>query len=84
MSIGWAKGNTMASVTDQQILDALRTAYFNLAVSGAQSYTINGRTFNRVDIDKLKQQISEWEARIDAAGQPGIGGGTLLTRFGQI
>jgi hypothetical protein len=71
----------MSSPTDQQILDALRTAYFNLAVSGAKSYTILGRTYTRFDIDQIQKGIAWLEARVDAATQPGIGGGTCLIGF---
>jgi hypothetical protein len=72
------------SPSDSVILDALRTTYYNLAVSGAQTYTILGRTFHRYDIEAIQRSIAWLEQRVDAATQPGIGGGTLLVKMGQI
>jgi hypothetical protein len=73
------------TVTDQQILCALREAYHNLAISGAQSYTINAgggsRTLTRFDLPDIQRAIAWFEERVDAAFQPGIGGGTLLAAF---
>jgi hypothetical protein len=68
--------------TDQQILDALRTAMFNLATSGAQSYTVLGRTFTRVDINDLQNAIDIYERRVAVANNPGLNGGTILVGFG--
>jgi hypothetical protein len=42
----------MTTLTKQEMLDNVETAINNL-ISGAQSYTINGRTFQRADLDKL-------------------------------
>jgi hypothetical protein len=54
----------MAVPTDQQILDALRTAYFEIATNGAASYSVNGRTFTSLDIDKLADAITRYETKI--------------------
>jgi hypothetical protein len=51
----------MPAPTNQQILDALRTAYFEIASGGVQSYTVNGRTYTSIDLDKLQKAISHYE-----------------------
>lgn len=71
----------MATITDQQMLDALRTAYLNLLTSGNKSYTYNGRTFERQEMGQMQQAIIWLEGRIDAASQPGAG--TILTKQGE-
>jgi len=71
----------MSSPTDQTILDALRTAYYNLVVKGSKSYSANGRMFTSLDLPELQKQISIFEARVDATTYPGIGAGTLLAQF---
>lgn len=69
----------MASATDQQILDGLRTAYYSIAVKGVASYTLNGRTFTSLDLGQLQKSIAMFEERIASAADPdGIGGGTAL------
>lgn len=72
----------MAAPTDQDILDALRGAYLSLATGGVLSYTIYGRTVTKHQIKDIQEAIVFFERRIDAATQPGIGGGTLLVGFG--
>jgi hypothetical protein len=70
------------ATTDQQILDALRNAMFQLATSGAQTYTILGRTFTRLDITDLQNAIDIYERRVAVVNNPGINGGTILIGFG--
>lgn len=54
----------MAVPTDQEILNALRTAYFEIATNGAASYAVNGRTFTALDMDKLQNAIQLYESKI--------------------
>lgn len=68
----------MSTITDENLLDAFRQAYMNLALSGAQSYTINGRVFTRYDIDEIQKAITWLENRIDMSTQPNMG--TILVR----
>lgn len=53
----------VTTYTDQQILDALRQALYEIAVNGAASWSVNGRTYTSLDIDKLQTAISIYEAR---------------------
>lgn len=78
---GYDNEVTMSVPTDQQIVDALRQAYYNLAVGGVQSYSTMGRTFTKFDINMLLEQIKAFEWRIIQASQPGLG--TILVRTGQ-
>ena len=72
----------MSVITDQMILDSIRLSYFNLATSGAKSYTIYGRTFERYEMSAMLEQITFWESRIDAASQAGNGNGVVLANCG--
>lgn len=72
----------MSQITDQCILDGLRQAYYNLAVSGVKEYSINGRMLRKSDLPEIQKQIVFFEARIDAVSNPGIGGGTVMVQFG--
>jgi len=51
--------------TDQQILTALREALFEVATNGAASWSVNGRTFTSLDIDKLQTAIQTYENRVN-------------------
>lgn len=53
--------------TDQQILDALRTAFHEIAVGGAASYTVNGRTWTGQNLTELQKLITVYEARVNAS-----------------
>ncbi|MDF2984895.1 MAG: hypothetical protein K0R50_405 [Eubacterium sp.] len=46
-------------------LTKLRTAYLALVNGGVKSYTIDDRELTRFDIDKLKNEITEAERRVD-------------------
>lgn len=54
----------MATPTDAEILAALKTAYFEIATNGAASYSVNGRTFTALDLDKLNTAITRYETKI--------------------
>jgi len=71
-------------VSDAQILAALRLALFKFATSGAQSYTIHGRTFMRAEIDKIQSLISQYETRVLATSSPGLNGQTILARTNSV
>lgn len=60
----------MATLTKQEMLDNVETAINNL-VSGAQSYTINGRTFQRADLDKLTKWRDQLKREIAAVAGSG-------------
>lgn len=52
-------------------LQTLQTAYVNaiVALASNQSYTLNGRTLQRADLDKVRATLGEINAAIaDAAG----------------
>jgi len=68
----------MSTPSDSDILAALRAAYYALAISGTASYTAFGRTFEKVNLDDLRNEIAWWTRQVDAATQPGIIGGTLI------
>lgn len=57
----------MAVPTDTEILNALKTALYEIAVNGAASYTANGRTWTGLDLDKLNTAIAIYEARVARA-----------------
>jgi hypothetical protein len=73
--------NQPITITDQMMLDALKMAYFKLAISGAQSYTIEGREYTRFDLDKIQSAIVDYEIRVASATTPGFGAGTILVGF---
>ena len=60
----------MAVPSDQSILDALRTAYYEIVVNNAASYTTaTGQTFTAHDLDKLSKGIAEYERRVARASR---------------
>lgn len=63
--------------TDQEILDGLRTAYYEIAVNGASSYTINGRSWTALDLDKLQKGIDHYETKVSNASRRMFAGGTF-------
>jgi|AACY02.18.fsa_nt_gi hypothetical protein len=48
-------------------------------MAGGQSYAINGRSYNRADLDKLRDWRRELQTEIDAANTSE--GGVALVRF---
>ena len=59
----------MAVPTDQQILDAVRTAFHEIVVNGAASYAVNGRSFNALNLKDLEAAISTYEAKVSRASR---------------
>jgi hypothetical protein len=60
----------MATLTKQEMLDNVEIAINNL-VSGAQSYTISGRTFQRPDLDRLIKWRDQLKREIAAVAGSG-------------
>jgi len=59
----------MAVPSDQQILDALRTAMFEIATNGAASYSVNNRTFSALNMRDLEAAITTYTQRVNRASQ---------------
>lgn len=58
----------MAAPTKQTMLENIETAINNFIADGAaQSYTINGRTFQRAELDKLMKWRDQLKREIAAA-----------------
>jgi hypothetical protein len=68
----------MASLSDAALLEQTRLAIDALTSGGAASYSINGRSVTKNDLDKLWQQVNRLEARIRAAT---AGGSATVVRF---
>lgn len=51
--------------TDQEILDALRTAFFEIASGSASSYTVNGKTWTALNLKDLEAAIDAYETRVN-------------------
>jgi hypothetical protein len=71
----------MSAPTDQQILDAYKTAL--LYISSNQSYTINGRTLTRANLSDVLKVISVYESKLANAdtSTDETGTGIMLARF---
>ena len=63
----------MATYTDAQLLESVREA-INTIASGAQSYSVGGRTYNRGELSTLMELEKTLTMRVNTAGQ---GSGTL-------
>jgi hypothetical protein len=71
-----------AGITDQTLLNVLRTAMLEALVTGNASYAINGRQFTRIPLANIQSAITWLESRIDASSNPGVGPGVVLTHTG--
>jgi hypothetical protein len=71
----------MAAPTDQQILDAFKSAL--IAVASGQSYTINGRSMTRANLPEIRAVIAEYSTKLALADTSvdETGTGILLARF---
>lgn len=59
----------MTVPTDSEMLDAVKTAIYQLTLGGVQSYTINGRTVTRMNLTELRTLRQDLELRVaQAAG----------------
>lgn len=54
----------MPAPTNQELLDAAKTALESLLEGGAQSYAINGRTYTALNIGELSNLISDLELKV--------------------
>jgi len=58
----------MATYTDQQMLDSIRSAIYQITSCGAQSYRLaSGYEVTRADLATLNTMEKEYSARVDAA-----------------
>lgn len=64
---GGANCPLVPAQTDAEILDELLAARRKLVTRGAASYSVNGRTFTALDIDKLNELVAQYEQRIASA-----------------
>lgn len=62
----------MAVPTDQEILDAARTAMLEIVANPAATYTINGRSYGGQDLEKLQNIIQTYERRVARASRPSM------------
>lgn len=73
--------NGDVAATDQQILDAIKDAIFQIASGAVDSYSVNGRSFRFADLSKLSELERVYQARVArAAGTSGsrmFAGGTF-------
>lgn len=60
--------------TDQQTLDQLRIAFFNVSASEHAQYTVNGQTFTKIDIEKLENMITSYETRVARSSRGSVFG----------
>lgn len=72
--------DNLQTVTDANLLKAVKVAIATVMVGG-QSYTINGRTFTRADLDELRKLRSELEQMVAESGSA-TGSLSALARFG--
>lgn len=63
----------MAVPSDQDILDGLKTALYQITVNGCDSYSINGRSWKALDLDKLEEAIGVYERRVARSSAPMMG-----------
>ena len=58
----------MSVASDQAILDALNSALLSIVGGTAASYTVLGKVYTSLDIEKLSTLINFYEAKIQRAG----------------
>ena len=68
----------MPAQTDAEILDELLAARRKLITRGAASYTINGRSFQALDLGKLDELIEKYQSKVDSAA------GSMFTGRGRF
>jgi len=56
-----------AEQTDQEILDELLAARRKVITRGAASYSINGRSFQAIDVVRLNELIEQYERKVGGA-----------------
>lgn len=55
------------AVADSDMLAAIQTAIFTIVSGTASSYSINGRNFTSLDLDKLQKMEAHYQARVNRA-----------------
>jgi hypothetical protein len=55
------------AVADSDMLAAIQTAIFTIVSGTAYSYTINGRNFTSLDLDKLQKMEAFYSGRVARA-----------------
>lgn len=61
--------DNMQSITDSQMLKAIRLGIAQVTVGG-QAYTINGRTFSRANLKDLQDLEQLYATRVAEAASP--------------
>jgi len=56
----------MPAPTEEQIVEKLKTAYFEL-IGGARSVSVNGRTLTNRDLKELREEIRYFDPSFAAA-----------------
>jgi len=78
MAITTTTIDALPDYTDAQMLKLVKHAISQI-LGGAQSYSINGRSFTSADLDKLKGMLTFYEDRVvDSASD---GGGIALAEL---
>lgn len=70
--------SSLTTYTDQDMVLIYRDAI--VKVASGQSYTINGRTMTRANLQELQETLAFWEMRATADGN-GLGMGTATVQF---
>lgn len=81
MSLTTSQIDDLPSFTPAQMLKAVEYALVMIPVS-SQSYSINGRSFNRANFDELVAFRDQLKAEVEASGAEG-GRLTSLAVFGE-
>jgi len=72
--------DNLQPITTANLLAAVDVAIANLLL-GAQSYSVNGRTFTRAQLSELRNMRSELQREV-AESSSGTGGLIALAKFG--
>lgn len=67
MAISTSTIDGLPDYTDAQMVRLVKHA-ISQVLGGAQSYSINGRSYTGADLDKLKKMLTFYEDRVEAAG----------------
>lgn len=78
MAISTSTIDGLPDYTDSQMLKLVKHAISQI-LGGAQSYSINGRTFTAADLDKLKTMLTFYEDRVEDSGN--TSGNIALVEF---
>ena len=70
--------SSVQTFTLEEHLNMVENAIANLMMGG-QQYVINGRSFTRADLDKLRQWRAELKAEVEIEDTPA--GGIAVARF---